>query len=269
MGPDVVAAVTEIAARQHGAISTAQLREVGLTPKAQRAAVHSGWLVTLDRRVVALRGSPDTWRRRLHAGLLSLGAPSWVSHEAAAALHRFDRAIAESVEFAILRSRRGRTCAWPVHTTDELGPHDIVTIDGLRCTSATRTILDLAHARIPKARLEAAIDSAVRSGRTAPIVLERRLSELRGPGRWGAASNWTPCSSTRAASQRSNGDSSHSFVGAGCRDPRRKWSTAATADTWRGSTSCSVRSASSWRSPAGSVTRHRRTVTATRNAGTN
>ena len=120
-------------------------------------------------------------------GLLSLGRPSWVSHEAAAALHGFDRSIPESVEFSVPRSHRGRTCPWPVHTTDDLGPHDLVTVDGLRCSTATRTILDLAHGRLPRHRLEAAIDSAVRSGLTAPLVLERRLAELRGPGRWGAA----------------------------------------------------------------------------------
>ena len=35
-------------------------------------------------------------------------------------------------------------------------------------------------------RLEAAIDSAVRSQASSPLVLERRLSAWRGPGRWGA-----------------------------------------------------------------------------------
>ena len=34
-------------------------------------------------------------------------------------------------------------------------------------------------------RCEASIDSAVRLGLSSPIVLTRRLDELRGPGRWG------------------------------------------------------------------------------------
>lgn len=62
---------------------------------------------------------------------------------------------------------------------------DCVTLAGFRCTSATRTILDLAHARVPTVRLEAAIDSAVRSGSSSPVVIERRLAELRGRGRFG------------------------------------------------------------------------------------
>jgi hypothetical protein len=73
-----------------------------------------------------------------------------------------------------------------VHTTAVVGPLDLVTVDGFRCTSATRTIIDLAHAGTAEVRLEAAIDSAVRAGLTAPIVLERRLGQLRGRGRWGA-----------------------------------------------------------------------------------
>ena len=72
-----------------------------------------------------------------------------------------------------------------MHTTTVQGPTDIVILEGFRCSSATRTVIDLAAASIPKARLEAAIDSAVRSGATAPIVLERRLTELRGSGRAG------------------------------------------------------------------------------------
>lgn len=73
-----------------------------------------------------------------------------------------------------------------VHTTATVGRLDVVDVDGLRCASATRTIIDLAHARIPTVRLEAAIDSAVRLGLSSPDVLTRRLADLRGPGRWGA-----------------------------------------------------------------------------------
>ena len=39
---------------------------------------------------------------------------------------------------------------------------------------------------MPATRLEAAIDSAVRLGLSAPLVLHERLAALRGPGRWGA-----------------------------------------------------------------------------------
>ncbi len=119
-------------------------------------------------------------------GLLSLGPAAVVSHEAAARLHRFDRCLPEAVEFTVPRTRRNADIPFPVHSTGLLPPIDRVKVAGYPCTSATRTIIDLARGRIPKVRLEAAIDSAVRSQASSPLVLERRLADLRGPGRWGA-----------------------------------------------------------------------------------
>ena len=74
----------------------------------------------------------------------------------------------------------------PVHSTFVLPRIDRVTVGGYPCTSATRTIIDLARLRVPRLQLEAAIDSAVRTGRSSPVVLVDRLGALRGPGRWGA-----------------------------------------------------------------------------------
>jgi very-short-patch-repair endonuclease len=175
-----------VAADQHGAVSVKQLRAAGITAKVQATAVGAGWLRLVEPTVLVFAGSPDTWYRRLWVGALALNGKGWVSHEAAAALHGFDRARADAVEFTVGRSSRKLTCSSTVHTTENVGRIDVVTVNGLRCSSATRTIIDLARARIPARRLEAAIDSAVRFGLSAPIVLERRLAELRGPGQWGA-----------------------------------------------------------------------------------
>jgi very-short-patch-repair endonuclease len=184
MGTRSTDLITELAASQHGAFAIRQLD--GVTRR---------WVENLSRRrmvhrvapgVYALAGSPDTWRRRLTVGLLALGEASWVSHDAAARLHQLDRAPADAVEFTVPRRARGRRMPFTVHTTADLPKLDRVTVDGFRCLSATRTIIDLAHARVPGVRLEAAIDSAVRLGLTSPVVLAARLAELRGPGRWGA-----------------------------------------------------------------------------------
>ncbi len=130
-------------------------------------------------------GAPVTWHQRLLAGLLSLGCDACVSHESAAQLHGFDRTPADRVEFTVARPRRQVRLEETVHTTKYWPRTDRVTIGRFRATSATRTIIDLARARAPESRLQAAIESAVRTGASAPLVVERRLSELRGPGRWG------------------------------------------------------------------------------------
>lgn len=185
MHTDLVAAVTALATTQHGAVSVAQLRALGLHAAMQRRAIASGWLQAAAPGVVVVAGSEDTWHRRLRIGLLALGSSAWVSHEAAAGLHGLDRA-GEAVDFTVPRAGRRGSPPVPVHTTGMVGPLDVVDVDGFRCSSATRTIIDLAATDISVVRLEAAIDSSVRLGLSAPLVIVSRLAVLRGPGRHGA-----------------------------------------------------------------------------------
>lgn len=182
----VVGRVMQLAAEQHGAVAHRQLRTAGMAPRAQRAAEAAGWLRAVESSVVVVAGSPDTWLRRVHVALLAVGEHGWLSHESAARLHGLDRSTSKVVELTVQRASRSVRCSATVHTTEHVGPLDVVTVDGLRCTSATRTIIDLAASGARRGRLEAAIDSAVRLGLSAPIVIERRLAELRGPGRRGA-----------------------------------------------------------------------------------
>jgi very-short-patch-repair endonuclease len=181
----LTAALTDLAADQEGLITVDQLRALGVTQWTQRHLVVDGWMFRLAPRVYALRGSPDTHRRRLRCGLLCLGERSWVSYEAAAALHGLDRSRPHAVEFTIDRARRPAVLPFAVHTTTRLDPIDHIVLDGFRATSATRTVFDLALARAHPQRIEAAIDSAVRLQLSSPEVLARRLSSLRGSGRWG------------------------------------------------------------------------------------
>jgi very-short-patch-repair endonuclease len=177
--------LSDLAADQEGLLTTDQLRSHGITPWSQHRLVADGWMFRLAPRVYALRGSPDTHRRRLRCGLLCLGQRSWVSFEAAAALHGLDRSRPHAVEFTIERARRPALLPFSVHTTKRLDPIDHVVVAGFRTMSATRTVFDLALARAHPHRIEAAIDSAVRLQLSSPEVLTRRLAGLRGSGRWG------------------------------------------------------------------------------------
>jgi very-short-patch-repair endonuclease len=178
-------ALAALLSAQDGAVSTDQLRAAGLSRSQRYRMVERGLLRPAAPRVYVLRGSPETLRQRLWTGLLSLGDRSWVSYEAAAALHGLDRSRSDAVEFTIERGRRPASGPFVVHTTTRLQPIDHVVVHGLRTMSATRTIYDLALARVHPRRLEAAIDSAVRLQLSAPEVILRRLTDLRGSGRWG------------------------------------------------------------------------------------
>ncbi len=182
----MVRALVRVAEAQHGAVTVSQARAAGLTGRAQRAAIARGEPRLITSKVLALAGAPDCWRQQLHAGLLALGGSGWVSHRAAAQLHGFDRFSSDAVEFTVARSARSLVGVGTRHTTERLGRLDLVVIDGLRCTSATRTIVDLAYVGVAESQLAAAIDSAVRLRLSAPVAIERRLAELRGRTQRGA-----------------------------------------------------------------------------------
>jgi hypothetical protein len=178
-------AVNEFAGAQEGLISTEQLRSLDISKWTQQRLVADGWLRRIASRVYTIKGAPNTHRQRLRAGLLCLGEQSWVGFESAAALHGLDRSDHRAVEFTIERGRRPPLLPFAVHTSTRLRPVDLVTVAGFRATSATRTIFDLALAGAHTARVEAAIDSAVRLQLSSPEVLQRRLAGLRGSGRSG------------------------------------------------------------------------------------
>lgn len=178
--------LARVAAAQEGLLTRADLDRMGMTDWERRRVISAGWLRRVAPGVFAVAGVPETHRYRLRLGLLWLGERSWVSYEAAAALHGLDRSPVDALEFTI--PRRSRLACRPpftVHTSKWVPPIDRVVVDGFRTLSATRTILDLAHARPGTRRVEAAIDSAVRLGLSSPDVIAARLRTLRGSGRWG------------------------------------------------------------------------------------
>lgn len=178
--------IADIAGRQHGIIDRHALARAGVPDSTLKSWVRRGMLERLAAGVWRVTGAPTSWEQLLTAGLVYLGDEAVVSHEAAAQIHTFDRTPPDRVEFVVPeRARKRRLPFGTVHTTGHLPRIDRVRVDGWPVTSATRTVLDLAMQRPGRVRLEAAIDSAVRSRASAPEVLQRRLTELRGPGRWG------------------------------------------------------------------------------------
>lgn len=172
--------VFELAARQHGAVSLPQMTDLGCTRAQRRRLLTAGALVPLAPRVFGLSTGDDSFERRTSAGLLALGPDAVASHLAAARLHGFvDDA---EPEFTVPRTRRNATCQHAVHATDTLAAHARVVIDGLACTSLTRTVVDLATATdLACDRLAAIIERAGIDRDDLHDVLRRRGLALAGP----------------------------------------------------------------------------------------
>lgn len=175
-----------IAARQHGLFTAADVISAGFTRGEAQTRRRTGRWENVAPGVWRISGSPRSWRADLWAWSRALGDEAAISHSAAAALHGFDRFPEGPLEFTVARSARRRRSTGPtVHTSSQLALIDRSTVDGLRVTSASRTVVDLAATRIDDDRLAAAVDSAIRRGASSPTFLRRRVQALRGPGRAG------------------------------------------------------------------------------------
>jgi very-short-patch-repair endonuclease len=177
--------ITRSLGTHHGVIDRAELDRLGVTKHQLGAWVAAGALERAAPRVWRLVGSADTWRQRLVIGTLSLGFPAGASHEAAAQLLGFERTPPDIVEFLVDDASRGARLAGTVHCSKLIRPYDFVTVDGIRCTSATRTIVDLANVQVHPDRLRAAIDSAIRLQLSSPSTIAKRVYDIRRRGRTG------------------------------------------------------------------------------------
>lgn len=171
----------ELAARQHGVVSRAQLLAFGLTPEAIAHRLATGRLHRTWRGVYAVGRPRLTQRGRWMAAVLACGPGAVLSHGSAAALRRIGNerpdAIEVSVPAAAFRRRRGIV----VHRRS-LADEDITVHDQIPVTSPICTLIDIA-ARLSRGRLEAAINEADKRGLTNPDELRSAIEARKGqPG---------------------------------------------------------------------------------------
>lgn len=176
--------VTRIAERQLGLVARRQLRANGVGAPEVRDLVEAGRLVVLGPQALRVVGAPGGHDQVLLAGLLDLGPTGVVAGRAAGRVLGLDGCAAARPEFTMPRASRRPHPRWTVHGTRHLPRIDTVTVGSIRCTSAARTIIDLAGA-CSTDQLEALIGSALREGWTSEGFVRRRLLELRDRGRAG------------------------------------------------------------------------------------
>ena len=152
-------AIAALASRQHGLVTRAQLRALGLGDSAvsHRAAV--GRLHRVHRGVYAVGHRVLPSRGAWMAATLACGSGAVLSHTSAAALWEIrptDGVVHVTVPTAGGRRRPG-LC---IHRDPSLGPDEVSTRDRIGVTTVPRTLLDLAGMLPPRA-LQRALDQAV------------------------------------------------------------------------------------------------------------
>ncbi len=177
---DAWCAVAELAASQHGAFHRRQAAELHLSNKSIAGAVRTGRIQPRSRDVFVMSGSSPSWKQELSVQSLF---GSVVSHRSAARLHGLDGFTSDIVEVCREANQGCASGRAVVHKNRAIGQTELADVDGIRCTSIAATLLQLG-AVVSPARVEQALDSALRQGSTATSIAHT-LDELRRSGRNG------------------------------------------------------------------------------------
>jgi very-short-patch-repair endonuclease len=177
--------LTTVATGQLGLLSRRQANGVGVTNAQLRNRVSSGSLLQVGTDTFRLPGAPTTALADLRALMLDIGGEVWASGPTAAALHGFDGyRLKPPFDVTILRDRNVRRIGHRIHSTTSLDLIDRAVVDDIACTSAARTLIDLARTESVE-RLTVAFDSGLRDGRFNESLVHRRIVALRSSGRFG------------------------------------------------------------------------------------
>jgi very-short-patch-repair endonuclease len=150
-------ALAELAGRQHGVVSRAQLSALGFTRDAVRRRVQSQRLLPLYPGVYAVGHDALTPDARRLAAVLACGPGALLSHRAAGAAQHL---LSSSPRFdvTVLHARRKRQ-GIAIHRSRLIHPDDRSSVRGIPVTSVARTLVDLADV-LSEERLAKAVHEA-------------------------------------------------------------------------------------------------------------
>jgi very-short-patch-repair endonuclease/predicted transcriptional regulator of viral defense system len=154
------AAVAELAARQWGVVSLAQLRALGLGERGVRHRAAGGRLHRVHRGVYAVGHTVLRGEGRRLAAVLACGEGAVLSHRSAAAHWGLLATSAARIDVTAPRTRAG-DAKIRLHHSRSLIARDTDTHERIPITSVARTLLDLA-ATVRPDRLERALAQAER-----------------------------------------------------------------------------------------------------------
>jgi predicted transcriptional regulator of viral defense system len=158
----------EAASEQHGLFTAAQARSCGFTWDLLTDATQRGRYIRIRRGLYRLRDYPSFPREEVVAAWLAAGKDSAVvSHESALDLLELSDVIPRHVHLTVPRSKRyvRPTRGVAIHTTTKpFGPNDLTVREGIRITSAGRTILDAAENGTAPEQIELAVRQAIGRG---------------------------------------------------------------------------------------------------------
>jgi hypothetical protein len=136
--------IATIALRQHGVVTTPQLRAAGFDESAIHRAVKASRLHQLHRGVYAVGHRSLSWRGRWLAAVLAAGDGAVLSHSSATGLWQFLRPMQGPIHVTVGAAvRRKPRPGLRIHRSRTLAPRDITRRHGIAVTTPARTIEDV------------------------------------------------------------------------------------------------------------------------------
>lgn len=165
---------------QDGYFTSRQAGESGFSPQLLAHHVRSGRYERVHRGLYRLSGYPGSSHEELRAKWLAAdGDRAVISHQSALSLHELSDILPSAVHLLVDRRDRGLKPSKGVdlHTTSiPLAASDVVTREGMRVTSAVRSILDSASTGAQPEQIEMAIGQALERGLTTPKQLSEQAA---------------------------------------------------------------------------------------------
>lgn len=175
----------EIASEQRGYFTAEQARSCGYSWALQAHHARSGKFIRLQRGLYRLRDYPTAPGDEVVAAWLAAGRDvAVVSHGSALEWLGLSDAVPEAIHLTVPRAQRYRASrsGVTVHTISQpLDRDEVIARDGIRLTSAARTIVDAARAGTAPEQIIIAVRQAITRGLATHDRLEK--AARRGGGR--------------------------------------------------------------------------------------
>ncbi len=137
------ALATGLASTQFGAISIEQLRRLNVDTQLRNTWITFGYLEQLGPRSLAIVGSAPSWERAAWAAAADVDGAGFLAGRTGARLQGLDGFSGDEIEVLVGRTNRGTRTPHRVGSTSlEITRADSMTINGIRCLTAERLILD-------------------------------------------------------------------------------------------------------------------------------
>lgn len=178
------ARLIELVAGHHMLATTALARAAGLSAGQWRRLRRDDVWLPVVPGLWRHAATPLTWEMKVRAGAIWLGREAALYGPTAARWWNIDGCDSDSVEFVVPRASRHLTPWLTLHTTTRWRKGDVLHHRGVRTSSASLAIIDMARTHGPR-HLESAIDSAISQRLTSVPTLTKRMNQLGGRGRNG------------------------------------------------------------------------------------